>query len=126
MNITRFSIRRPVGISMIVLLLVILGLYSYFYMGVELLPDTENPYIGVHARYDGAGPEEMEQQVVKPLEEAFSSLSDLKQITSTVSSESAFILLEFNDTVDPDMALLDATKKANSIQGSLPDDMDEP
>ena len=126
MNITRFSIRRPVGISMIVLLLVILGLYSYFYMGVELLPDTENPYIGVHAKYDGAGPEEMEQQVVKPLEEAFSSLSDLKQITSTVSSESAFILLEFNDTVDPDMALLDATKKANSIQGSLPDDMDEP
>lgn len=126
MNITRFSIRRPVGISMIVLLLVILGLYSYFYMGVELLPDTENPYIGVHARYDGAGPEEMEQQVVKPLEEAFSSLSDLKQITSTVSSESAFILLEFNDTVDPDMALLDATKKANSIQRSLPDDMDEP
>lgn len=126
MNITKFSIRRPVGISMIVLLLVILGLYSYFYMGVELLPDTENPYIGVHARYDGAGPEEMEQQVVKPLEEAFSSLSDLKQITSTVSSESAFILLEFNDTVDPDMALLDATKKANSIQRSLPDDMDEP
>lgn len=126
MNITRFSIRRPVGISMIVLLLVILGLYSYFYMGVELLPDTENPYIGVHARYDGAGPEEMEQQVVKPLEEAFSSLSDLKQITSTVNSESAFILLEFNDTVDPDMALLDATKKANSIQRSLPDDMDEP
>ena len=65
MNITRFSIKRPVGISMIVCLFVVLGLFSFIRIGVELLPAVNTPYITVMVRYPGASAESVEQQVVK-------------------------------------------------------------
>ena len=43
MNITKFSIQRPIGISMIFMLITVLGLFSYSHIGVELLPDVESP-----------------------------------------------------------------------------------
>ena len=54
MNITRFSISRPVGISMIVAFFVVLGLYSYYRIGVELLPALNIPYVTVTVNYPGA------------------------------------------------------------------------
>ena len=65
MNITKFSINRPVGISMIVAFFVVLGLFSYYRIGVELLPNINIPYITVHVRYPGASAESVEQQIVK-------------------------------------------------------------
>ena len=54
MNITRFSIKRPIGISMIVAFFVVLGLYSFYRIGVELLPALNTPYVTVTVRYPGA------------------------------------------------------------------------
>ena len=53
MNITRLSIHRPVGISMIVAFFVVLGLYSYYRIGVELLPAINTPYVTVTVKYPG-------------------------------------------------------------------------
>ena len=61
MNITKFSIQRPVGISMIVMLFVVLGIFSFYRIGVELLPAVNTPYVTVSVRYPGAGPEQVEQ-----------------------------------------------------------------
>ena len=55
MNMTRLSIKRPVGISMIVAFFVVLGLYSYYRIGVELLPALNTPYVTVSANPIGAG-----------------------------------------------------------------------
>ena len=63
MNITRFSIRRPVGIVMIFALACVLGLVSFFRMGVELLPDVDSKFIGVIVTYPGADTESVEMQV---------------------------------------------------------------
>ena len=62
MNITKFSIQRPVGISMIFMLITVLGLFSYSHIGVELLPDVESPYISCIVEYPGASTESVEQQ----------------------------------------------------------------
>ncbi|MDF2501569.1 MAG: acriflavin resistance protein [Anaerosporomusa subterranea] len=126
MNITRFSIKRPVGISMIILLFVVLGLYSLQHIGVELLPALNTPYVTVSVRYPGAGTKEMESQVIKPLEDALSSVAHLKHMTSIASPENARVILEFDFAANADIASIDATKQVNSVRRKLPDGIDEP
>ena len=126
MNITRFSIERPVGISMIVAFFVVLGLYSNYRIGVELLPDINTPYVTVRVKYPGASAESVEQEVVRPIEDALSSVSNVKKITSTASYEQARIGLELDFKADADLAAIEATKKVDAIKNRLPDEADSP
>ena len=126
MNLTRFSINRPVGISMIVMFFVVLGLYSYYRIGVELLPALNTPYVTVSVKYPGASADSVEQEVVKPVEDALSSVSNVKKITSTASYERARIMLELNFDANADTAAIDATKKVEAIKNKLPDEADSP
>ena len=102
MNITRLSIKRPVGISMIVAFFVVLGCYSYYRIGVELLPALNTPYVTVRVKYPGASAESVEQEIVKPIEDAVSSVSNVKKITSTASYEQARVGLELEFDADAD------------------------
>lgn len=126
MNITRFSIQKPIGITMIVLLFVVLGLYSFYRIGVELLPAVNTPYVTVTVNYPGASTDQVEQDIVKPLENSLSSLSNLKHMTSTAMPEQARISLEFEFWANADMASIDATKYVNSARSKLPADAQEP
>lgn len=126
MNLTRYSINRPIGISMIVGLFVVLGLFSFYRIGVELLPALNTPYVTVSVKYPGANAESVEQQVVKPLEDALSSVSNVKKITSTASAERAWITLELEFFANSDYASIEATKKVNAARRDLPDDIEEP
>ncbi len=126
MNITRFSIRRPIGISMIVAFFVVLGLYSYYRIGVELLPALNTPYVTVSVKYPGASAESVEQEIVKPVEDALSSVSNVKKITSTASYERARIGLELEFDANADTAAIDATKKVEAIKRKLPDEAESP
>ena len=126
MNITRFSIRRPVGISMIVAFFVVLGFYSYYRIGVELLPDINTPYVTVRVKYPGASAESVEQEVVRPVEDALSSLSNVKKITSTASYEQARIGLELDFKADADLAAIEAAKKVDAIKNKLPEEAESP
>ncbi|MGM9539631.1 efflux RND transporter permease subunit [Anaerovibrio sp.] len=126
MNLTRFSIKRPIGISMIVLFFVVLGLFSFYRIGVELLPALNTPYVTVSVRYPGANAESIEQQVIKPIEDALSSLSNVKQMSSTARYEMGNVGLELEFDADADQAAIDATKKVESIRYQLPDEADDP
>lgn len=81
-NLTHYSVTHPIGIFMIVLFFVVLGLYSYWRIGVELYPNINTPYVVVSVNYDGADAESVEQQITKPVEDALSAVSDVKHITS--------------------------------------------
>ncbi|MDD6381940.1 efflux RND transporter permease subunit [Mitsuokella jalaludinii] len=126
MNITRFSIRRPVGISMIVAFFVVLGIYSYYRLGVELLPALNTPYVTISVKYPGASAESVEQEIVKPVEDAVSSVSGVKKITSTASYERARISMELEFDTNADTAAIDASKKVEAIKNKLPDEADSP
>lgn len=126
MNITRFSIRRPVGITMIVMLFVVLGLFSFYRIGVELLPALNTPYVTVSVNYPGAGTQQIEQDVVKPLEDSLSSLSNLKHITSMARPERAQIILEFEFWANADLAAINATKYVDAVRSKLPDGTQPP
>ena len=126
MNLTKFSIDRPIGICMVVAFFVVLGLFSFYRIGVELLPALNTPYVTVSVSYPGANADSVEQQVVKPIEDALSSVSNLKHMTSTASYGQARITLELDFSANADYAAIDATKKVNSIRSKLPDDIDDP
>jgi len=126
MNITGFSIRRPAGITMIVLFFVVLGIYSYNRIGVELLPAINTPIVTVQVSYPGAGAEEVEKQVIKPLEEGLSSISKLNKMQAMANYGSGFIVLEFDLSANTDQAAMDVSKKVDSIKGRLPDGANDP
>lgn len=126
MNITRFSIQRPVGITMIVMLFVVLGAFSFYRIGVELLPAINTPIVTVSVSYPGAGTEQIEQDVIKPLENSLSSLSNLKHMTSMARPEKAQIILEFEFWANADFASIDATKYVDAVRSKLPTGIQEP
>lgn len=125
-NLTRYSVTHPIGIFMIVLFFVVLGLYSYWRIGVELYPNINVPYVIVSVRYDGADAESVEQQITKPLEDALSSVSNVKHITSKSRTGRSDVTLELNFDADADAAAIDASEKVDRIRRKLPDDADDP
>lgn len=125
-NLTRYSVTHPIGIFMIVLFFVVLGLYSYWRIGVELYPNINTPYVVVSVNYDGADAESVEQQITKPVEDALSAVSDVKHITSRSTTGRSRVTLELNFDADADAAAIDALQKVNAIRRSLPDDADDP
>ena len=126
MNITRFSIKRPIGICMIYILVCVLGLISFFRIGVELLPDVDSKFISVIVNYPGASTESVEQQVTKPIEDELSSISHFKQVRSATRPGRAEIFVELDSQADADMVAIEATKKVSRIRKNLPEDIDEP
>lgn len=126
MNITRFSIQKPIGISMIVMLFVVLGLVSFYRIGVELLPAINTPYVTVTVNYPGAGTEEIEQEVIKPLENSLSALSNLKHITAVARPEKAQIMLEFEFWANVDTSAINASQYVNSVLNKLPTGIQTP
>ncbi len=125
-NLTRYSVTHPIGITMIVLFFIVLGLYSYWRIGVELYPNINTPYVVVSVKYDGADAESVEQQITKPVEDALSAVSDVKHINSRSRTGRSFVMLELDFDADADAAAIDAAQKVNAIRSQLPDDADDP
>ena len=126
MNITKFSIQRPIGISMIFMLITVLGLFSYSHIGVELLPDVDSPYISCVVQYPGASTESVEQQLTKPIEDVISTLEGVKEIRSVSMTGRSEVFIELSPELDPNLMSVEATKRLNKIRSSLPADIDEP
>ncbi|WP_196604052.1 efflux RND transporter permease subunit [Pectinatus haikarae] len=126
MNITRYCIKKPIGISMIVLFFVVLGLFSFYRIGVELLPAINIPYVTVTVNYPGADSEEIEQDVIKPLENSLSSLTNLKHMTAVARPEKAQITLEFQFWTNIDAAAIDTSQYVNAVLNKLPNGIQTP
>jgi HAE1 family hydrophobic/amphiphilic exporter-1 len=122
----QLAVRRPVLTSMIVVALVILGTFSYLTLGVDLLPGIEFPYVTVTTVYPGAGPEEVETQVTKPVEDAISTIANVKSLISFSQDNVSTAIIEFELGVDPDLAAIDVKDKVDAIRAQLPSDAEVP
>jgi HAE1 family hydrophobic/amphiphilic exporter-1 len=111
---------------MLFLALAALGIVSKSKMPVELNPKTDIPYAFITTIYTGAGPEEMETLVTKPIEDAVGSVSGLKNITSTSEEGISQVALEFVLGTDLNAALADARSKVDAIRATLPQDCKDP
>ncbi|MDD4587790.1 MAG: efflux RND transporter permease subunit, partial [Heliobacteriaceae bacterium] len=126
MRLTKFAIKRPAAMTIIILFFVVMGLLGYSRLSADLYPRVNIPFITVFVAYPGAGAKEIETQVVKPIEEAVSSLPKIKRTTSTSSEGRGVVIVEFEMTANTDLAAIDVQKKVDGIAGILPRDTETP
>ncbi|MGE4130746.1 MAG: efflux RND transporter permease subunit [Bdellovibrionales bacterium] len=126
MNISELSIRRPVFITCILLLILVLGVFSFKRLPVDLFPDVTFPIVTVSTPYPGAGPKEIETLVSKPLEEELGTISGVKTIRSTNREGLSTVIAEFTLETDIKYAEQQVRDKVSSARRKLPDDVDEP
>ena len=126
MSLPDLSIRRPIFISCIFILILGLGYLSLTRLGVDLYPDVNFPIVAVTVNYKGAGPKEVETLIAKPIEDQLSTLSGLKKLTSTSEEGVTTIVAEFNLNVDIHYAEQKVNDRIGQIKSQLPVDMDDP
>ena len=126
MSIPRFAIERPVMMTMISSIVILIGGISLSRLPVDLLPDISQPTVNVRVSYTGVGPLEMEELVVRPLEQQLSAVSGLDQMNSNAQEGSASIQLNFTWGTDLNEALDDIRTRIDRVRGRLPEDADPP
>ncbi|NJD19413.1 MAG: efflux RND transporter permease subunit [Gemmatimonadetes bacterium] len=119
----RLAVTRPVLTAMIVMSLVILGAFSYLRLGVDLIPGIEFPVVTVVTAYPGAGPEEVENEVTEPIEDAISTLANLESLLSYSQDNVSIVIIEFAYGVSADLVAIDVKDKVDAIRADLPDDV---
>ena len=104
MNITELSIRRPVTTIMLFVSVVVIGLIASVRLPLEAEPEATIPFFFVWLPYEGSTPEEIERNVLRPVEEALATMPGIRTMNSRVNAESAQIQVEFSDW-DRDIAI---------------------
>ncbi len=124
MSIAEFSIRRPITTIMCFVSLAVVGLIASFRLPLEALPDISAPFLFVQIPYTGSTPEEVERNIIRPTEEALATMTGIKRMRSSATSEGASIFIEFTDW-DRDIAIAasDARERIDAIRSDLPDDL---
>lgn len=107
-------------------LLVIGGLFSYTQLNYELIPKFEVKVVTVMTIYPGASPAEVENTVSRKVEDAVSSLENIKKIQTKSYESLSVVTIQFNNDADVDFALNEAQRKINAIRSDLPEDIEEP
>jgi len=115
MAIADTSIRQPVFITMIMLLVVVIGALAYSSLPVNLLPDIDIPTVAVIMTYPGAGAESMADQVAKPLEDQLQTLNGLDHITSVNREGVTQLIIAFKSNISVDRGLQDVRDKVNAV-----------
>ncbi|WP_313273836.1 efflux RND transporter permease subunit [Stenotrophomonas sp.] len=124
MSVAEFSIRRPITTIMCFVSLAVVGLIASFRLPLEALPDISAPFLFVQVPYTGSTPEEVERNIIRPTEEALATMTGIKRMRSSATSEGASIFIEFTDW-DRDIAIAasDARERIDAIRTDLPDDL---
>ncbi len=126
MKIVNLAVKRPVTMIILVSVVIILGFFTLSRMAVDLYPEMKLPVAAVITTYNGAGPEEIESQVTKPIEDTIATLSNVKKVTSTSSSGSSTIIIQYNWGTDMDNATTEIRERIGLIDAYLPDGVDKP
>lgn len=125
MNIIRIFVQRPVLTTMITLTFVVLGVWSYGRMPVELMPNVEFPFVVVSTVYPGASPGEVESQVTKKIEDAVATIANVKTLTSSSQENLSLVYIEFELETDVDLDAIDVKDKVDAIQYDMPENAEK-
>jgi multidrug efflux pump len=127
MIVNEIAQKRPAAVLSLLVVLVIVGVYSYLTLPRESFPDITIPYVFVTTTYEGVAPEDMEQLVTIPIERKIKGISDLEEIRSTSAEGISTVAVKFLPGVDIDSALQKVRDKVDQAKQDLPQDMpDDP
>ena len=126
MSIASLSIKRPVFLTCIVLLSVVIGILSFFKLPVDIFPDVNFPVVSVITTYPGAGPSEIATQISKVLEEEFNSISGVKSVRSASSEGLSRVIIDFTLETDVKYAEQQVRDRLGAAKRKLPEGVNEP
>src|SRR5687767_6211502 len=125
MGIIERSIRQPVAVAVVVLLLVMFGVLSVFSVPVQLTPNVDQPVVSVSTIWFGAQPQEIEQEILQEQEKVLKTIPGLREMTSEAVEGQGTVRLEFQVGVDKAVAIDEVEQKLNQVP-EYPPDADRP
>ena len=120
------AVKNPVGTALIFIGVVLIGILFYRQLPIDLYPNIDMNIVSVMTSYSGAGAEDVEANVTRPLEDVLNSTEKLKEITSQSKDGMSMIMLEFEFGTDMDEVMNDVRDKVDMIAGFLPDGTEDP
>lgn len=126
MSLSKFSIRHPIPVIVFFLVVVIIGVVSFSRLSVDLFPALQFPVALVSTSYSGAGPQEIESLITRPIEEILGTVNNVKSIRSSSREGFSMVIVEFNWGTDMDFAGLQMREKIDQIKRLLPEDAEQP
>ena len=126
MWISDTSIKRPVFATMVIVSFMVLGAVSMTRLGIDLFPEVNFPFVNVSIVYPGAGPEEVETLVTRPVEDAVAGIAGVKRVISTSTEGFSRVGVELRLEVDPQAAAAEVREKVAAIRERLPEQIKDP
>ncbi len=126
LNISAWSIRRPVPAIVLFSVLTLLGIISFMTLPVTRFPNIDVPLVSITVVQSGAAPAELETQVTKEVEDAVANITGVKHIMSTITDGMSTTVMEFRLEINQDRALNDVKDAIDKIRLDLPRDINEP
>lgn len=123
---SKFSVKKPLTVLVAVIIVLVLGVVSVTKMTPDLMPNIDMPYVIVMTTYPGATPEEVEQNLTKPLEQAMGTLENIDEISSTSSANYSMVVMQFTSEVNMDTISVDILQKINGISDQWDDTIGTP
>src|ERR671916_3485736 len=124
--LAEICVHRPVFATVIVLLLTVVGGFSFFTLGVDRFPKIDLPTVNVQTTNIGAAPEQMESEVTDIIEGAVNTVPGIEEMRSNSSQGRSNVTVTFNLEKDPDLATLEVRDKVNTVLNRLPETADPP
>jgi HAE1 family hydrophobic/amphiphilic exporter-1 len=126
MSIYKSAVNKPITTLMVFVAIIIFGIYSYIKLPIDFYPEMEIPAVSVITSYPGANAADIETNLTKPLEDALSSVPNLKEISSTSQDNLSIITIEYEYGQDLSDATNDIRDRLDRVLGNLPDGVDRP
>src|SRR5579863_399651 len=125
-GLAQLCIRRPVFATMLILSLVVIGVFSYFSLGVDLFPKIDIPTVQIVVSDPGASPEEVETEITKKVEDSVNTISQVDEVRSTSSEGQSLVIITFELSKNGDVAAQEVQNKVNLIANDLPTTAKQP
>jgi HAE1 family hydrophobic/amphiphilic exporter-1 len=126
MRISRFAVHRPIFTIMVVLIVLLLGTISLLRLPIDLMPDISYPTLSISCSYENAGPEEIEELITRPIEQAVSAVPGVEELTSVSVEGQGTVRVTFDWGTDLDAAANDIRDRLDRILDDLPEDSERP
>lgn len=124
--LSKFSVKKPYTVFVAVVIVIVLGILSFQNMSMDFLPSMEFPYAMVMTTYPGASPEEVEHAVTEPVEQAMSSINNVKIVQSMSMNNISIVLMQFNDGTDMGATAVDMRESLDMTTSQWDDAIGSP
>jgi len=126
MELTRLALKRPLTMLMIIISLLIMGWQGYNRLLLDRFPAVDFPFVSVTVIFPGASPEDVEELVLKPLEDSISTIAGIDELNATALEGVGTIVVAFVEGTDGSAAAIDVERQVSAARGDFPTDAEAP